>query len=247
MWGKAIVVIGLAGAVAACSQTDLGGGGSLIQGSAGEVGNAEGAVALESCDQPLGTLALVERQDRFALAQYGLESPVPLLRLLAAQSGCFAVVERGQALSGMMQERDLATQGLLQQGSNVGGAQIVAADYLLTPHVTFSEDDAGALGGALAGFVPGIAGSMLGAVGGGVKFREAQAVLTVVDQRTGVQIGVAEGSAKTSDILGGGFALGGLPGFAGLGGYAKTNQGKVVSAAFLDSFNNVVGQLRRRG
>lgn len=246
MWWKAIAAVGLIGALAACSQTQLGGGGSLVQGSAGESGNAQDAVDLASCDQPLGTIALVERQDAYALAQHGLESPVPLFRLLAAQSGCFAVVERGQALDRMVQERDLAQQGLLQQGSNVGGAQMVAADYLLTPHVTFSEDNAGALGGALASLVPGVAGSMFGAVAGGAKFREAQALVTVVDQRTGVQIGVAEGSARTSDVLGGGFTLGGLPGFAGLGGYANTNQGKVVSAAFLDAFNNVVAQLRGR-
>ena len=167
-----------------------------------------------------------------------------------SQSGCFAVVERGQALDRMMQERDLAAQGLLQTGSNVGGAQMIAADYLLTPFVSFSEDDAGAIGGAparrSAASCPTGSARRLGAVGGGVKFREAQTLLAVTDQRTGLQIASAEGSAKTSDILGGAFALGGLPGFAGLGGFANTNQGKVVSAAFLDAFNGLVDQLAAR-
>jgi len=232
------------------STTQLGDGGSMVQGSAAEAGGAKNATAaLRHCDQPLGTMALVEDQTGTALAQYGLQSPVPLLRLLAAQSGCFAVVERGQALDRMMQERDLASQGLLQTGSNVGGAQMIAADYLLTPFVTFSEDDAGAIAGAagaLGSFLPYGLGASLTALGGGVKFREAQTMLAATDQRTGLQIATAEGSARTSDILGGAFTLGGLPGFAGLGGFANTDQGKVVSAAFLDAFNNLVDQLAAR-
>ena len=65
-----------------------------VQGSAGTAGNAQGQeLAIRTCEEPLGTMALVERQDSFALAQYGLESPIPMLRLMAAQSGCFAVVE----------------------------------------------------------------------------------------------------------------------------------------------------------
>lgn len=243
-----LLTMAAAGMLAACSTTELGGGGSMVQGSAGEAGNPEeAAAALRQCDQPLGTMALVERQDRFALAQYGLESPVPLLRLLAAQSGCFAVVERGQALDRMMQERELADQQMLQQGSNVGTGQMVAADYLLTPFVTFSEDDAGGLGGAVASLFPGRVGATLGAVGAGVEFQEAQTLLTVTDQRSGVQTAAAEGSARVTDVVGGGFALGGLPGFAGLGGYAETPEGKVISAAFLDAFNKLVDQLRARG
>jgi hypothetical protein len=252
MFARIVTAIALVHTLAACpmSTTQLGGGGSMVQGSAGEAGNAQSAAAeLRQCNQPLGTMALVERQDTGALAQYGLESPVPLLRLLAAQSNCFAVVERGQALDRMMQERALASQGLLQGGSNVGGGQMIAADYLLTPFVSFSEDDAGAIAGAagaLGSFLPYGFGSTLTALGGGVKFREAQTLLAATDQRTGLQIASAEGSARTSDILGGAFALGGLPGFAGLGGFANTNQGKVVSAAFLDAFNNLVDQLAVR-
>jgi hypothetical protein len=68
-------------------------------------------------------------------------------------------------------------------------------------------------------------------------------MLATTDERTGLQIASAAGSAKTSDILGGAFALGGVPGFAGLGGFSNTSQGKVVSAAFLDAFNNLVDQL----
>jgi len=252
MFARVVAAIALVHTLSACpmSTTQLGDGGSMVQGSAGEAGDAKNVTAeLRHCDQPLGTMALVEDQTGIALAQYGLQSPVPLLRLLAAQSGCFAVVERGQALDRMMQERDLASQGLLQTGSNVGGAQMIAADYLLTPFVTFSEDDAGAIAGAagaLGSFLPYGLGASLTALGGGVKFREAQTMLAATDQRTGLQIATAEGSARTSDILGGAFTLGGLPGFAGLGGFANTDQGKVVAAAYLDAFNNLVDQLAAR-
>jgi hypothetical protein len=250
MHSNIVKAIAAAGMLTACSATQLGKGGSLVQGSANEAGHAkEAAAALRQCDQPLGTMALIERQDT-ALAQYGLESPVPLLRLLASQSNCFAVVERGQGFDRMMQERDLASQGLLQTGSNVGGAQMFAADYLLTPNVTFSEDGAGmaggAVGAALGSFLPVGFGTSLAAMAGGVQFREAQSMLTVVDQRTGMQVAVAEGSAKSSDVLAGAFALGGLPEFGRLGGFADTNQGKVVSAAFLDAFNGLVDQLAPR-
>lgn len=236
---------GLLAALAACSSTQLGSGGSAVQGSAGTAGNAQGQeLAIRTCEEPLGTMALVERQDTYALAQYGLESPVPMLRLMAAQSGCFAVVERGQALSRMQQERDLASSGMLQGGSNVGGGQMVAADYLLTPFVTFSEDDAGGIGGALGGLLGSSLGNTLAGVVGGVEFQEAQTFLTLVDQRSGVQAASAEGSAKSTDVLGGAFAASGLGGLGGLGGYGNTNEGKVVAAAFLDAFNGLVDQVR---
>jgi hypothetical protein len=80
-------------------------------------------------------------------------------------------------------------------------------------------------------------------VAGGVRFREAQAVMMVTDTRSGVQVAVAEGRAQASD-LGGGLGLGSLQGFGNLAGYSNTNQGKVVAGAFLDSFNKLVQQVR---
>jgi hypothetical protein len=109
--------------VAACSSVQGGGGTSPVTGSAGATGNASGTTGqLVQCGQSVGTIALVESQIP-ALAQMGLTSPVPLIRLLAAQSRCFNVVERGQGLSRMIQERELSSGGLLQQGSNIGGGR----------------------------------------------------------------------------------------------------------------------------
>ena len=180
-----------------------------------------------------------------ALGQVGLTSPVPLIRLIAAQSRCFNVVDRGQALDRMIQERQLGD--MLQQGSNIGAGQIVASDYLITPNVVLSQSDAGGAASALRGlgFVPyvGFALAIAGDVVGSLRFSEAQAVMMVTDTRSGVQIAVAEGRARATD-LGGGFGLGSISGFGSLGGYSNTDQGKVVAGAFLDAFNKLVEQIR---
>src|SRR5262245_39570910 len=103
---RAFLVIGAAiVALGGCSTMEVGGGTSPIAGSAATNGNASHAATaqLARCQEPLGTIALVESQIP-ALAQLGLTSPVPLIRLIAAQSRCFNVVDRGQALGGMLQE-----------------------------------------------------------------------------------------------------------------------------------------------
>ena len=67
-------------------------------------------------------------------------------------------------------------------------------------------------------------------------------MLTLIDNRSGVQLAASEGSAKNVDMgaLGGFFASGfGMGG----GGYSNTAQGKVIVAAFTDSFNNMVSAL----
>jgi hypothetical protein len=92
----------------------------MVAGSAGAEGSASGAAReLQRCNRPIGTIALIESQIP-ALAQIGLASPVPLIRLMVAQSGCFNVVERGQALTRMTEERALAAGSMLQQGANIG-------------------------------------------------------------------------------------------------------------------------------
>jgi hypothetical protein len=222
------------------------GGSAPVTGSAGESGNVKDAARqLVQCSESVGTIALVESQIP-ALAQKGLTSPVPLIRLIAAQSRCFDVVDRGQALTRMEEERRLAEGGRLRQGANVGGGQMVAADYMITPNVVFSEGNAGAmraLGSALGSrLIPGM-GSMGSALIGGISFKEAQAVMMVTDTRSGVQVAVAEGRAEASDL--GGLGLGSINGFGSLDGYS-TNEGKVVAGAFLDAFNKLVDQIRAR-
>lgn len=219
-------------------------GGSEIQGSAGP-GGSQGADGLEHCNRPMGALAVVEPQDYVSqsLSRYGLQSPTGLIRMMVQQSNCFIVVERGIGMQNMMQERALQEAGELRQGSNMGGGQMVSADFVLTPAVVFSENDSGGVGGALGGLIGGSKGRMLGAVAGGLKFKEAQTSMLVTDARSGVQVAAAEGSSKKADLKLGGALFGGSAAGA-LGGYTKTNEGKVIAASLLDNYNNIVRSVR---
>jgi len=158
------------------------------------------------------------------------------------QSNCFIVVERGVGMSNMMQERALASGGELRQNSNMGGGQMVAADFLLTPNVVFSENNAGGVGGAVGGLF-GHKAAAVGAVAGGLKFKEAQTSMLVADARSGVQVAAAEGSTKKADLAAGGALFGGSAGGA-VGGYGNTNEGKIIAAALMDNYNKIVTVVR---
>jgi len=234
--------------VPALAQAQLGGltkekqgqGGSSVKGAAGTEGS-KGDNGLEHCDKPMGAMAVVEPQSEYmmALSRYNLQSPVSLIRMMIQQSNCFIVVERGQGLRNMEQERALAGAGQARAGSNIGGGQMVAADFIMTPQVVFSEGNAGGVGGAAAGLL----GRKAAIVAGGLKFKEAQTTLLVADSRSGVQVAAAEGSTKKADMrLGAGLFGGG--GGAAAGGYGNTNEGKIIAAAFMDNYNKIVGVVK---
>ncbi|MEM9627001.1 MAG: CsgG/HfaB family protein [Pseudomonadota bacterium] len=243
--------------LSACSSTQLGEGGSIVQGSAGETGNAQGAHAsLERCNQPLGTVTLDESSvpSHYYRAWYGnntgISSTIPMFRLLAAQSGCFTLVERGAAFEVLERERRLSQSGQLQAGSNIGDGQLAAADYVLRPEIIVSDTNSGGVGGALGGLVGntlGPIGGLVGSVAGGIQTADAQTLIYIVDVRSGIQKGIAEGSARTTDFGGRLGLLTGLPGWGSIKGYTSTAQGKVVTASYLDAFNGLVEQLRVSG
>ena len=226
----------LAGAATAQAQT-LGG----ASGPAGDAGK------VEKCDAPKGTLAVVEPQDAVvqALLRIGLQSPTGMIRLIVQQSNCFQVVERGAGFQNLMQERALAAGGQMQAGQNVGQGQMVAADFVVTPSVVFSNPNAGGVGGGLAGLSGAFGGKlgMLGAIAGGLKFKEAQTSMVMADTRSGIQVAAAEGSAQKTDFNVGAVLFGGGGG-AALGGYTSTAEGKIVAASFLDNWNKIVLAVR---
>jgi hypothetical protein len=216
---------------------------SPISGSASASGASGEAPSLEKCQSPMGTMAVAEPQDFMsqALARYQLPPPNGLLRLMISQSNCFQIVERGMAMQNLMQERSLANSGQLQSGSNVGGGQLVTADFILTPEIAFSESNAGGAGAAVGalGSLFGAVGSVAGAVVGGMKFKEAQTTLLVADARSGIQVAAAAGSVSKAD-----WGIGGFLGGVGVGAYTSSNEGKVVAAALLDNYNNIVKSIR---
>ena len=206
----------VANAQAGILGTKKGKGGSEVQGAAGTQGAQGEASDLEHCDKPMGAMAVVEPQNEiiYALRRYNLSSPVALIRMMIQQSNCFIVVERGVGMQNLAQERQLAASGEARQGSNLGRGQMVAADFVMTPGVVFSENNAGGAGGAVAGLL----GRKVAAVAGGIKFKEAQTSMLVADSRSGVQVAAAEGSTKKADLKLGAGLFGGGAAAAG-GGY----------------------------
>jgi Curli production assembly/transport component CsgG len=223
---------------------ELGKGGSMVQGGAGPDGAQGANEQLEKCDAPKGTLAVVEPQSQTIanLQRYGLGSPTSVIRLLIQQSNCFQIVERGAAFGNLMQERALAQGGELQSGSNVGRGQMVAADFVVNPNVVFSDNNAGGVGGGILGALGGRWGAV-GALAGGLKFKQAQTSMILVDARSSLQVAAAEGSAEKTDFSLGGAIFGGRGGGA-LGGYTSTNEGKLIAASFIDNWNNIVRAIR---
>lgn len=212
-------------------------------------GTAAGeSTALERCDAPLGTVSLVENVNAgwytVLTNQYRLPPTANLLRLLVQQSNCFVVVERGAAgMNAMTRERSLMKSGEMRGGSNFGAGQMVASDYGLSPEIVFSNNDAGGLGSALGGLLGGSRGRLVANLSANVQTKEAAAMLTLVDNRSGVQVAASEGSASKTDF-GGFLDLSGARGAGNIGGYTRTPQGKVIAAAFMDAFNQMVIALR---
>ena len=215
-----------------------------ISGSTSEQSNT-GTVTLKKCEYEIATVGVVEPQDFVmqALYQHSLPSPTQLIRLMIQQSKCFIVVERGLAFQNLMQERELASGGELKSDQNVGKGQLVTADYILTPTVIFKNKDAGGLAGAIGSLIPK-GGSIAGAIGGSLKFKEAQTSLTLSDTRSGIQVAAASGISKKTDLG----VVGGLgiknAAAAGIGAYQNTAEGKVVAAAFLISYNMMVDAVK---
>lgn len=210
-------------------------------------GAAGGATAenknsqLEHCDETLGTLAIFEDTNAPWWAQLRdrqLGSTLPVLRLMVQQSNCFVIVERGRAFANMERERALMQSGETRAGSNFGQGQMVAADYTMSPEIQF----AGKTGGGGGGIGTGAIG-LLTAVAANISQNEASTTLLLVDNRSGVQISAAEGTAKNFDFGIGGASFFGNAAVAG-GAYGKTPAGKVIVTAFADSYNQMVKALR---
>lgn len=126
----------------------------------------------------------------------------------------------------------------MRGGSNFGAGQMVAADYTMSPAIQFSAKTGGAAAGLLTRSMGG-----LGALAGSMSQNKASTTLLLINNRSGVQISAAEGTARNFDFGLFGGAFGWLSG-AAVGGYSSTPQGKVIVTAFADSYNQMVKSLR---
>lgn len=197
------------------------------------------------CAQNLGSITIADGQsDIFRELQ--LSPPQSLLRVVIQRSGCFTLLDRGVGMSVAQRERELAGMGDLQRGSNVGGGQVRAADYVLVGEVASQNANSG--GGGLAGIAGGLIGGGAGALIGGIRTRssEANVVLSLTDVRTSETALVTEGYASRRDMGwsagGGGFGSTGFGGAVG-GGYENTEIGRIVAQAFIQAYTDMVTQM----
>jgi hypothetical protein len=239
-----LLTAALSGCVAT-APTVGGGDKGPVTGAAGGATAANANSSLERCEQSLGTIGVVEDQTapwwRSYYGRYShLGSTTPVLRMMIQQSNCFVVVERGAGMRNMQMERQLEQTGEMRAGSNFQKGQMVAADYTMNPSIQFS----GNTGGGAAG-IGGLTRSLgfIGALAGSMKQNEASTTLVMIDNRSGVQLAAAEGSASNFDFGLFGSAYG-WAGAGAAGGYTKTPEGKVIVAAFVDSYNQLVKAVR---
>ena len=201
---------------------------------------------IPTCTRKLGTIAIVEPDNNW-WAPLQLGSPEAIIKVFVLKSGCFGLVDRGRGLASRNMERALAESGELQQGSNIGRAQVKAADYFIVPDLVTKNSNSGGGGfGALAGGLLG--GRLGGAIGGAIslKKKEANVTITLTNARTTEMERLVEGFAKKTDLgFGGGVGLVGAGGFGGGGGggYENTEIGQVIVLAYLDAYTNLVREL----
>ena len=206
----------------------------------------EAMAELPTCQKPIGTISVIEPEDstHWWTGQQ-LPAPSRLIKVFVSRSRCFTLVDRGAGMAASQFERELAAGGDLRGQSNVGKGQIKAADYVMVPDLISQNSNAG--GNAIGGLLGGLVGGKAGALVGGLNFRNktADVVLTVTDVRSSEQVAIAEGSARKRDIgfgAGGGLFGGGF-GAAGVGGYANTEIGQVITMAYLQAYVDIVAQL----
>ncbi len=232
-------------ALDASRSVSTGKGGSIVSGSAGPQGAEGEAKQMVKCEAPIAMVAVVENPRGYGYATSGRfpnlpESPVPLIRLMLQQTGCFRVVDRFMGLDATRREIDLQNEGLTRADTTVKPkGKVYESQYAITPNLVFSEKNAGTAIGGVVSHIPKV-GQYAGALSG-IKFTEAQVTMFVTDNQTTEQVIAAEGSARATDIGLGGLMIGKLGGAGGLG-WGNTNEGKVVAAAMLDAVNKVAKQ-----
>jgi hypothetical protein len=200
---------------------------------------------IPTCDKKIGTLAVTEPENNW-WTQYQLDSPEALIKVFVSQSNCFTLLDRGKGLAAAEKERAMAASGDLRGGSNIGKGQMKAADYVLVPDLVTKNRDSGGtnVGGALGGFLHGMAGAVVGGIS--IKSKTADVVLTLTDVRSTEQVALEQGHYKQTDLgwgAGGGAFFGAFAA-AGASSYANTEIGKVITMAYLDAFNKLVNQVR---
>jgi len=203
--------------------------------------------AIPKCARKLGTISVIEPEgDVHWWTQQQLPSPTKLIKVFVNKSGCFTLLDRGMGMNAAMRERALAAGGELRGGANVGKGQVKAADYVMVPDLISTNANAGgsALGALAGGLIGGGAGRLVGSIN--ISSKTSDVVFTVTDVRSSEQVAMTEGHGEKNDIglgaSGSFFGSQGLGG-AGIGGYANTTIGQVITMAYLDAYTKLVNEM----
>ena len=230
-------------ALSGCVTTGVGIGANNGDQPVSGTSDSNGTKQLQTCSSPdnqrlkinLDLGGDADTQTRYLVGLGLPSSPLPAMRLIAQQSGCFTPVAYTKAM-----ER--------------AGTATTAPYTLLVEIITSNENESGrGAGGAAMGigslFGLGPVGMVVGAVAGSIQKSGAGVVLTLVSNKNGEQIASASGTATgTSFGLGGGLGVAGFGGGAmgGLGGYENTDQGKVVIGAMIDAMNKLIPMIPKQ-
>jgi hypothetical protein len=185
---------------------------------------------LVSCEESIGVVALVDG-DQAGWAKWGLGSPRALINALITESGCFTIDNPNDdtparflitAIAGSEEEVD--------QGMELAKSAMMEGLWR-----------SGAAGGLLRG-VP-FGGSALGMFGGlGGKKQTVAAGLKVVSPSNGQIVAAGQGVVKKSTLNFAGAGYGWAAGAANASGYQNTPNGKMLTEAYIQAFNEIVGQ-----
>ncbi|SDF19732.1 MULTISPECIES: CsgG/HfaB family protein [Rhodanobacteraceae] len=238
--GVASLALGLTLTLSACAATN-----PLVAKTQKE--HEAKVAAIPKCARKLGSISVLEPEgDVHWWTQQQLPSPTKLIKVFVNKSGCFTLVDRGTGMSAAMRERALAAGGELRGGANVGKGQVKAADYVMVPDLVSANGNAGgsALGALAGGLIGGGAGRLVGSIN--ISSKTSDVVLTVTDVRSSEQVAMAEGHGEKNDIglgaRGSFFGSQGMGG-AGIGGYANTTIGQVITMAYLDAYTKLVNEM----
>ena len=235
-------VCGLAMVLTGCSAADVKSATTSAQQQ-----RAQKEAEIPHCTRKLGTVTVNEPDGAINWwTGQQLPAPTKLIKVFVSKSGCFTLVDRGAGMDVAMRERELASGGELRNQSNLGKGQLKAADYVLVPDLISSNRIAS--GGAVGAVLGGLIGGRAGALASNINFstKTADVTLTLTDVRSSEQVALVEGNAKKTDLgFGAAGALFGGSGLgaAGVGGYANTEVGQVITMAYLQAYIDMVTQL----
>jgi hypothetical protein len=184
---------------------------------------SEKDIAIANCSAPHGTIAVTDG-DTQGWTKFGLGSPRDLLGAMVRESNCFTVHDPASGKpADYLMSAIAGDKAVVLQGMNVARAALTE----------------GALRSGALGAVPGLGAAMGMFNGFGGKKKIVAAGLRVLSPATGLTLLVGQGEASKSQLTWGDWSSGGS---GTLGQYTSSKDGKLLSGAFAEAYNQIVAQ-----